>query len=108
MWDRDALDLVFEPGFSTADEVTDISGRGVGMDVVKDSITRLGGTIDIHTQVGRGTEMHIKVPLALPIVPAATHFSGLSSSVDLVRVKSSDLATHTTADSAVEALRLRG
>jgi two-component system chemotaxis sensor kinase CheA len=68
--ERDAIELVFHPGFSTAEKVTDVSGRGVGMDVVKSNITRLGGTVEISTRIGRGTEVHVKLPLTLAIIPS--------------------------------------
>lgn len=67
--DKDALNLIFEPGFSTASGVTDLSGRGVGMDVVKTSFRRLGGTVDLLSTPGRGTTVTIKLPLTLAIVP---------------------------------------
>ena len=66
--DRDAFNLIFEAGFSTAEKVTDISGRGVGMDVVRTSIKRLGGLIDIKSAVGAGTTITIKLPLTLAII----------------------------------------
>ncbi|MFN8195487.1 MAG: chemotaxis protein CheA [Nocardioidaceae bacterium] len=68
--DRDALHLIFQPGFSTAKKVTNVSGRGVGMDVVKTNIERIGGTIDLLSAVGQGTTVRIKIPLTLAIIPA--------------------------------------
>ena len=67
--DREALMLVFRPGFSTASKVTALSGRGVGMDVVKAALQRLGGTVDLASAVGKGTTVTIKLPLTLAIVP---------------------------------------
>ena len=64
------LALIMRPGFSTRDEVTHTSGRGVGMDVVKDHIEKLNGTIDIESTPGRGTLFKIKIPLTLAIIPA--------------------------------------
>ncbi|MFM8578801.1 MAG: chemotaxis protein CheA, partial [Planctomycetaceae bacterium] len=64
------LAFIFEPGFSTARAVTDISGRGVGMDVVRTNIEAIGGTVDIASQPGRGTTVRVRVPLTLAIVPA--------------------------------------
>lgn len=61
--------LIFLPGFSTKDQISDISGRGVGMDVVKTRITQLNGTIEIDSKLGRGTRISIKVPLTLAIMP---------------------------------------
>ncbi|MFM1997312.1 MAG: hypothetical protein RLZZ111_1699 [Planctomycetota bacterium] len=66
--DRDVLGLIFEPGFSLASQVTDLSGRGVGMDVVRRNIERLRGTIDIESAVGRGTTFTIGLPLTLAII----------------------------------------
>jgi len=67
--DREALALIFRPGFSTASEVTDLSGRGVGMDVVKAVLQRLGGTVDLASAVGKGITVTVKLPLTLAIVP---------------------------------------
>ncbi len=61
--------LIFSPGFSMKQEISDISGRGVGMDVVKTSITKLNGVIDINSEIGKGTALSIKVPLTLAIMP---------------------------------------
>jgi two-component system chemotaxis sensor kinase CheA len=68
--DRDIANLIFMPGFSTAETVTDISGRGVGMDVVKKALNSLGGLIDIKTEKGRGTQFIIRLPLTLAIIQA--------------------------------------
>ncbi len=68
--DREALMLIFQPGFSTAEQVTNISGRGVGMDVVKTNIEKLGGTVELKSEVGLGTTVRIKIPLTLAIIPA--------------------------------------
>jgi two-component system chemotaxis sensor kinase CheA len=68
--DRDAYHLVFAPGFSTKTEISDISGRGVGMDVVKTAINQLNGNIEIDSVLGRGSVISITVPLTLAILPA--------------------------------------
>ena len=68
--------FVFHPGFSTAQQVTSVSGRGVGMDVVKTNIERIGGTIDLHSRLGEGTTVTIKIPLTLAIVSALIVESG--------------------------------
>lgn len=68
--------LVFEPGFSTATQVTNVSGRGVGMDVVKTNIEKIGGTVDLVSEPGVGTTLRIKIPLTLAIVPALIIASG--------------------------------
>ena len=69
MDERQSLNLVFLPGFSTKDVASDVSGRGVGMDVVKTNIQKLNGTIDIKSQVGKGTTFIISLPLTLAILP---------------------------------------
>jgi two-component system chemotaxis sensor kinase CheA len=68
MSDADVWQLIFAPGFSTADAVTDISGRGVGMDVVKRNITAMGGIVDIRSFPGKGTTISISLPLTLAIL----------------------------------------
>ena len=69
MSDKDAFALIFAPGFSTKTEISDISGRGVGMDVVKTKITQLNGTVTIDSERGFGTKLQITVPLTLAIMP---------------------------------------
>ena len=64
------IDLIFQPGFSTKESVTNTSGRGVGMDVVKTNITNIGGTIDIASEPDKGTQIQLKIPLTLAIIPA--------------------------------------
>jgi two-component system chemotaxis sensor kinase CheA len=63
-----ALRLIFEPGFSTADRVTNVSGRGVGMDVVRNNIERIGGVVDVSSRVGVGTTVRVRIPLTLAII----------------------------------------
>lgn len=70
MSDREVSMLIFAAGFSTAEQVTSVSGRGVGMDVVKTNIERIGGVIDLQSQPGLGTTIRIKIPLTLAIIPA--------------------------------------
>jgi len=69
MSDKEKVNLIFLPGFSTAKEVTDVSGRGVGMDVVKTNLDQLGGNVDIISEKGSGTTISIKLPLTLAIIP---------------------------------------
>ncbi|MCJ8319581.1 MAG: chemotaxis protein CheA [Colwellia sp.] len=69
MSDKDAFSLIFAPGFSTKTEISEVSGRGVGMDVVKTKITQLNGTVNIDSEMGVGTVLEIKVPLTLAILP---------------------------------------
>ncbi len=70
MSDRESIQLILLPGFSTAVTVTNVSGRGVGMDVVKTNVEKIGGTLDIHSTMGQGTTLRIKIPLTLAIIPA--------------------------------------
>ena len=93
-----ALNLVFHPGLSTADEVTAISGRGVGMDVVKSVVERLKGTVSIRVAQGRGTTFYLRVPLTLAIIQALLFHVGekiyavpLSSVVEITRVSRSEV-----------------
>jgi two-component system, chemotaxis family, sensor kinase CheA len=72
MTPTDILQLIFVPGFSTAAAVTNVSGRGVGMDVVKTNIEGIGGTIEVESVFGRGTTCRLRIPLTLAIVPALT------------------------------------
>ncbi|HHF3256883.1 TPA: chemotaxis protein CheA [Vibrio alginolyticus] len=67
--DKECFNLIFAPGFSSKDKISDISGRGVGMDVVKTAINTLNGSIDIDSELGKGTKITIKVPLTLAILP---------------------------------------
>jgi two-component system chemotaxis sensor kinase CheA len=76
MTDHDLIQLIFVPGFSTAREVTMLSGRGVGMDVVKTNLERISGTIDVISTIGEGTVFKIKLPLTLAIIPALIVKSG--------------------------------
>lgn len=69
MPDKEAFSLIFAPGFSTKTEISEVSGRGVGMDVVKTKITQLNGTVNIDSEMGVGTVLEIKVPLTLAILP---------------------------------------
>ena len=68
--EREAMNLIFLPGLSTADKITNVSGRGVGMDVVKTNIEKIGGSVDIQSSLGEGTTLRIKIPLTLAIIPA--------------------------------------
>src|SRR5579883_551790 len=76
MPERELLNLIFLPGFSTAQQVTNVSGRGVGMDVVKTNIEKIGGIVDLHSDTGQGTTIKIKIPLTLAIIPALIASSG--------------------------------
>jgi two-component system, chemotaxis family, sensor kinase CheA len=67
MSDADAVDLVFRPGFSTADQVSDLSGRGVGMDAVRASVEKLGGAVTMKSQLGKGTSTRLRLPLSMAV-----------------------------------------
>lgn len=115
MSDRDALNLIFLPGFSTATIVTDVSGRGVGMDVVRTNIERLGGIIDIQTEVDKGSTLHIKLPLTLAIIPSLIVRSGSEryaipqiNLIELVKVKACDIDEKIERIHGIEVFRLRG
>jgi two-component system chemotaxis sensor kinase CheA len=115
MSDREALRWIFRPGFSTAEKVTEISGRGVGMDVVKANVEKLGGTVAVETQPGNGTTITLTLPLTVAIVPAlvvrcgACRFALPHRSIrELVRVSASDAPKAISRVDNVEVLRLRG
>jgi two-component system chemotaxis sensor kinase CheA len=74
--DHQAIQLIFMPGFSTAEKITNVSGRGVGMDVVKTNIEKIGGMVDMQSVKGAGTTLKIKIPLTLAIIPALIVTSG--------------------------------
>jgi len=76
MSERELVNLLFLPGFSTAERVTNISGRGVGLDVVKTNIEKIGGVVDLSSRVGEGTTVRIKIPLTLAIIPGLVVTSG--------------------------------
>jgi two-component system chemotaxis sensor kinase CheA len=98
--DREIIELIFTPGFSTADVVSDVSGRGVGMDVVKRNIGRLKGVFDVDTTPGQGTRFTIKLPLTLAIIQALLVRVGeelysipLDSVIESQRVEMPDVRT---------------
>jgi len=100
MNDQQLISLIMRPGFSTATEITHTSGRGVGMDVVKDSIEKLNGTIEIDTTVGTGARFRIKIPLTLAIIPALLVRLGehiytipLSTVEETIRIENSEIST---------------
>lgn len=76
MTEREALQLIFQPGFSTAAKLTHISGRGVGMDVVRANVEKVGGTVEVESKEGQGTLLRLRVPLTLAIVRALVVSSG--------------------------------
>jgi two-component system chemotaxis sensor kinase CheA len=99
--DREALSLIFEPGFSTAQVVTNISGRGVGMDVVKSHIEKIGGVVDIFSRLGEGATVKIRIPLTLAIIPGLVIMSGGErfvipqvSLLELIRIEGDSTGKH--------------
>jgi two-component system chemotaxis sensor kinase CheA len=70
MGEQEVFQLLFKPGFSTADQITDVSGRGVGMDVVKTNIEQLGGSIEVFSTLSQGTTFRLLLPLTLAIIPS--------------------------------------
>ncbi|MDQ8184782.1 chemotaxis protein CheW [Pelagicoccus sp. SDUM812002] len=113
--DREKINLIFLPGFSTAEKLSNVSGRGVGMDVVKTNIEKIGGSVDIHSVCGEGTTLRIKIPLTLAIVAALVVKSGNQrfaipqvNLVELVRINADDIeeAIEMVYDAPV--FRLRG
>jgi two-component system chemotaxis sensor kinase CheA len=76
MSEREVINLIFTPGFSTAERVSNFSGRGVGMDVVRTNIEKIGGTAEVDSRLGQGTTVKMKIPLTLAIIPALTVTSG--------------------------------
>ncbi len=96
--DREAIELIFAPGFSSAEKITDISGRGVGMDVVRTNIKNLKGSVSTHSEVGKGTRFTLSLPLTLAIIDALmVNVSGQMYAIPL------DAVSETT---KIEAVRL--
>jgi two-component system chemotaxis sensor kinase CheA len=98
--DREALDLIFLPGFSTADKITDVSGRGVGMDVVRNNIAAVSGMVDIETRLGQGSRFTIVLPITLAIIKALIIFCAgrtyaipITSVVESIILEPSDIKT---------------
>jgi two-component system chemotaxis sensor kinase CheA len=113
--DRDLIQLIFVPGFSTAREVTKLSGRGVGMDVVKTNLERISGTIDVISTLGEGTLFRIKLPLTLAIIPALIVKSGEGkfaipqlSLLEVIRLDASGVEQKIEWINHVPVYRLRG
>jgi two-component system chemotaxis sensor kinase CheA len=113
--DREAMNLIFAPGFSTAKAVTNVSGRGVGMDVVKTNIEKIGGTIDLASSKGRGTTVRIRIPLTLAIIPAlVVEAAGNRYAIpqvnllELVRLEGSGTGSRVESVQGAPVYRLRG
>jgi two-component system, chemotaxis family, sensor kinase CheA len=115
MDDQEAMKLIFLPGFSTSEKVTDISGRGVGMDVVKTNIERIGGKISIQSESGLGTTLKMRIPLTLTIMPALVVTVGghryaipQVNVLELVRLEGDEISTGIEKIQNSSVYRLRG
>ncbi len=115
MSDKEKVNLIFLPGFSTAEQVTDVSGRGVGMDVVKTNLDQLGGHVDIISEKGAGTTISIKLPLTLAIIPCQIIETGGERYAipqvnleELLRIPASQVKERVERVGDAEVVRLRG
>jgi two-component system chemotaxis sensor kinase CheA len=115
MSEKEKVNLIFLPGFSMAKEVTDVSGRGVGMDVVKTNLDQLGGNVDIISEVGHGTTISIKLPLTLAIIPCQIIMMGGERYAipqvnleELLRIPASQVKERVERVGNAEVVRLRG
>ncbi len=113
--DKDAFNLIFAPGFSTAAAITNVSGRGVGMDVVRTNIEKIGGNVELQSVAGKGTTTKIKIPLTLAIVPALIVRCGQDAFAipqakleELVRIDSSSVESKIEYLHGSPVYRLRG
>ncbi|MBN2342519.1 MAG: chemotaxis protein CheW [Deltaproteobacteria bacterium] len=115
MPEQSILRLIFKPGFSTAKEVTEISGRGVGMDVVSSNLSNIGGVVDLESELGRGTTIRVKLPLTLAILPSlmvevgGEHFAiPQMNLLELQRIPAAKVAHTIEKLGSVNVMRLRG
>ena len=115
MSDKEKINLIFLPGFSTAEKVTDVSGRGVGMDVVKTNLDKLGGVVDIDSKPGKGTRIRIKLPLTLAIIPSQIISTGGERYAipqvnleELLRIPADQVKDRIEKVGEAEVVRLRG
>lgn len=115
MSDKERINLILLPGFSTAKKVTDVSGRGVGMDVVKTNLDQLGGSIEIESEVGKGSTLSIKLPLTLAIIPCQIVMTGGERYAipqvnleELLRIPAAKVKERVERVGDAEVVRLRG
>ncbi len=115
MSEREIFNLIFLPGFSTAEKVTNVSGRGVGMDVVKTNVEKIGGLVDLQSTLGRGTTVRVKIPLTLAIIPALVvtcagerYAIPQVNLLELVRLEADEASTAIEMVHGVPVYRLRG
>ncbi len=113
--DKEVLKMIFLPGFSTAEKVTDISGRGVGMDVVHTNLAKVGGTVEIESEVGKGTTIKVKLPLTLAIIASLlVSVEGQRYAIpqvniaELMRIPAKERAKRIETIGGSEVTRLRG
>ena len=115
MSEKERINLILLPGFSTAKKITDVSGRGVGMDVVKTNLDQLGGSIEIESEVGKGSTISIKLPLTLAIIPCQIVMTGGERYAipqvnleELLRIPASRVKERVERVGDAEVVRLRG
>ena len=115
MTEREIANLIWLPGFSTAEKVTNVSGRGVGMDVVKTNIEKIGGTVDVQSKRGKGSTVRMKIPLTLAIIPALIVTTGGDryaipqvSLLELVRLEGEQARKGIESVNGAPVYRLRG
>ncbi len=115
MSEKERVNLILLPGFSTAKKITDVSGRGVGMDVVKTNLDQLGGSIEIESEVGKGTTISVKLPLTLAIIPCQIVVTGGERYAipqvnleELLRIPASKVKERIERVGNAEVVRLRG
>jgi len=113
--ERELMQLIFLPGFSTAEAITNVSGRGVGMDVVRTNVEKIGGRVEIDSRPGKGTTLRLRIPLTLAIVPALiVHSNGQSFAVpqgalsELVHLSPEQVAAQVERIEGAALYRLRG
>jgi two-component system, chemotaxis family, sensor kinase CheA len=115
MTEREIAHLIFQPGLSTAAKITNVSGRGVGMDVVKTNIEKIGGTVDVQSKAGHGSTVRMKIPLTLAIIPALIVTTGGDryaipqvSLLELVRLEGEQINKGIEQVNSAPVYRLRG
>ena len=115
MSDRESVNLIFHPGLSTAEQISNVSGRGVGMDVVRTNIEKIGGTVDVSSAPGLGTTVRMKIPLTLAIIPALIVTSARGryaipqvSLLELLRLKAGEASSKIEQVQGSHVYRLRG
>jgi two-component system chemotaxis sensor kinase CheA len=113
--DKEIIRFIFKPGFSTAEKITEVSGRGVGLDVVLSNLTKVGGAVDIESQKGKGTKIILKLPLTLAIIPSILVATGHQrfaipqlNVIELVRIAAAEVKNRIEKIGDSSVIRLRG